>query len=344
MPGGPVQAAITGASGPRRGSVDQRVPTSFASSVTLAHSVSPASIAASNRWTSRASPSVRSDQRVEDLVELLVVEPSTAKRLREAQEDRHRGAELMTDPADQLLPACPALEQRFLRDLQLPRPPSVRVREPRCSCSITVGVTSGEMSAAPARGTPDRVDDLVALGILEHVARRSRNQHLAHGALLFEPGERDDLERGVQGLQPARGLDPVHLWHADVHQDDVGSQLVDELDRLDAVRRLADDLEVLAAEEGSERTPEAVVVVDHEDANATGQGKGALRHVQRVRRAKGSRYPTVVGFLRGTRVWAGWPRPSSRRATGDSPPAWSDGAEPAAILGADVPATTGSNR
>ena len=148
----------------------------------------------------------------------------------------------------------------------------------------------------------------------------------------------------MQGLQPARGLDPVHLWHADVHQDDVGSQLVDELDRLDAVRRLADDLEVLAAEEGSERTPEAVVVVDHEDANATGQGKGALRHVQRVRRAKGSRYPTVVGFLRGTRLWAGWPRPSSRRATGDSPLAWSDGAEPAAILGVDVPATTGSNR
>ena len=172
----------------------------------------------------------------------------------------------------------------------------------------------------------------------EHVARRPRNQHLAHGALLFEPGERHDLERGVQGLQPARGLDPVHLWHADVHQDDVGSQLVDELDRLDAVRRLADDLEVLAAEEGSERTAEAVVVVDHEDAYATGQGKGALRHVQRVRRAKGSRYPTVVGFLRGTRVWAGWPRPSSRRATGDSPPAWSDGAEPAAILDADVPA------
>jgi hypothetical protein len=30
----------------------------------------------------------------------------------------------MTDPADQLLPACPALEQCFLRDLQLPRPPS----------------------------------------------------------------------------------------------------------------------------------------------------------------------------------------------------------------------------
>jgi hypothetical protein len=142
----------------------------------------------------------------------------------------------------------------------------------------------------------------------------------------------------MQGLQPARGLDPVHLRHADVHQDDVGSQLVDELDRLDAVRRLADDLEVLAAEEGSERTPEAVVVVDHEDANATGQGKGALRHVQRVRRAKSSRYPTVVGFLRGTCLWAGWPRPSSRRATGDSPPAWSDGAEPTAILDADVPA------
>jgi hypothetical protein len=30
-------------------------------------------------------------QRVEDLIELLVVEPSTAKRLGEAQEDRHRG-------------------------------------------------------------------------------------------------------------------------------------------------------------------------------------------------------------------------------------------------------------
>ena len=129
-------------------------------------------------------------------------------------------------------------------------------------------------------------------------------------------------------LQPPCGLDAVHLGHANVHQHDVRSQLVDEPDGLDTVRGLADDLEILAAEESGERTPEALVVVHDEDTNATGQGKGALRHVQRVRRSTVSRYPTDVGFHRGTGVWAGWPRPSSRWATGDSSLAWSYGAGP----------------
>src|ERR687894_390514 len=38
-------------------------------------------------------------------------------------------------------------------------------------------------------------------------------------------------------------LDSIHVGHADVHQDDVGSQLAHAVDRLPAVGSLADDLE-----------------------------------------------------------------------------------------------------
>ena len=187
------------------------------------------------------------------------------------------------------------------------------------------------------------MDDLVAIGILEDVSRCASHQHLAHGALLFEPGERYDLERRMRRFQPACGLDPIHLRHADVHQHDVGSQLVDELDRFDAAGRLADDLEVLAAEQGRERTAEAVVVIHDEHPNATGQGKGALGHVQRVRRQLGSRYPADVGFLRGTGLWVGWPSAPLPGATGDSPPARSYGPNPLLSSGQTCPPAAGGN-
>src|SRR5205823_12869646 len=62
-------------------------------------------------------------QRVDDLVQLLGVESAATERLGEAEDHGHWGTQLMTDPADQLLSARSPLEQRLLRDLELPRPP-----------------------------------------------------------------------------------------------------------------------------------------------------------------------------------------------------------------------------
>jgi hypothetical protein len=45
------------------------------------------------------------------------------------------------------------------------------------------------------------------------------------------------------GDRPGR-LDAVHARHADVEEDQVGMVLLDQLDRLGAVLRLADDLEL----------------------------------------------------------------------------------------------------
>ena len=42
----------------------------------------------------------------------------------------------------------------------------------------------------------------------------------------------------------ARRLDAGHAGHADVEEDEVGMVLLDQLDRLGAVLRLADDLEL----------------------------------------------------------------------------------------------------
>ena len=57
----------------------------------------------------------------------------------------------------------------------------------------------------------------------------------------------DDDDVGVGGHDPAGGLDAVHLRHVDVHQHQGRVQPVDQLDRLGTARRLAGELETLAA-------------------------------------------------------------------------------------------------
>jgi hypothetical protein len=59
------------------------------------------------------------------------------------------------------------------------------------------------------------------------------------------------------------------VGHADVHQDDVGPQLAGALDRLLAVSRLADDLEVvLRLQEEPEAGPDELLVVDDQQPDA----------------------------------------------------------------------------
>ena len=60
-------------------------------------------------------------------------------------------------------------------------------------------------------------------------------------------GEHDDLGIGDVPDDPSRRLDPVHLGHADVKQDQIGLERAGELDRLGTVGRLGHHLELRPA-------------------------------------------------------------------------------------------------
>ena len=69
----------------------------------------------------------------------------------------------------------------------------------------------------------------------------------------------------VLGDLSRRG-EPVDVGHADVHQHDVGPLAAGELDRLGAVGRLADDLDVvLGVEQGPEPAAYEHLIVGEED-------------------------------------------------------------------------------
>ena len=69
---------------------------------------------------------------------------------------------------------------------------------------------------------------------------------------------------GWRSLIAGRGLEARDLRHPDVHQDDVGRGLVDQLDRLVAVGRLAHDLVAPGQQQrGDAVAEEGVVVNEH---------------------------------------------------------------------------------
>ena len=108
-------------SAPRRGCARWPPATSRATSVTSAHSVRPASTAASNRWTSRARSPARDDEAFQQLSARLLRRGAAGERLRHAEDHGHRGAELVAQAGDELVAAGGPLEQGLLRDLELTR-------------------------------------------------------------------------------------------------------------------------------------------------------------------------------------------------------------------------------
>ncbi len=85
------------------------------------------------------------------------------------------------------------------------------------------------------------------------VAERGEHQH---------PGGR------ALGQDPAGRADPVHAGHAQVHHHHVGREPGGQRDRLPAVARLADHLEVgLGVAEHPQAGPDQLLVVDEQDAD-----------------------------------------------------------------------------
>jgi hypothetical protein len=63
-----------------------------------------------------------------------------------------------------------------------------------------------------------------------------------------------------------RRLDAADPGHVQVHHHDLGRNLADLLERPGACVRLADDVDALLLEQGTQAGAEQVVVVDQQDA------------------------------------------------------------------------------
>ena len=92
---------------------------------------------------------------------------------------------------------------------------------------------------------------------------------------LAERGQ-DHHRRDPLGRDPLGGRDPVEDRHLHVQDDQVGPQLLGELDRLLAVAGLADDVVALLGEHLGEVHPDQRLVLGDDDAAHAGVAGGAL--------------------------------------------------------------------
>ena len=105
-------------------------------------------------------------------------------------------------------------------------------------------------------------------GVLEQEPAGAGAQGAQDVVVGLERREDDDLGRVVARAQQLGGGETVHPGHPDVHQHDVGLVLGHRVCDLAAVRRLADDHDLLDAREQHRqpRADERVVVDDqHSD-------------------------------------------------------------------------------
>ena len=98
--------------------------------------------------------------------------------------------------------------------------------------------------------------------------------HGVHGrGNVAEGGDHDDGEVGVSVAEGAQELDPVHLGHLEIRDDDVGRQVVGYVQRVSTALRRLDAVAVLL-EELLEPLSRRALVVDHQHARSA----GSLRH------------------------------------------------------------------
>ena len=121
---------------------------------------------------------------------------------------------------------------------------------------------------------PDAGDQLLGGRVLEQEAAGAGAQGLVD-VLVEVEGRQDqhpDLARAL-GHHLARGLEPVEVGHADVHEHDVGPQRARRAHRLGAVLGLAHHLDVLlGVEDHAEAGAHEGLVVGEQDAHGAHSG------------------------------------------------------------------------
>ena len=154
----------------------------------------------------------------------------------------------MAEAAHELVPPGGAFQQRLLGELELTGAATLSF-ERLGELADHAGGHHRRDHAAAGGSLPDRVEDLLAVGVLQDVAGGARDEHLPHGVLILDTGERHDADVGEGRFQQARGLDPVHLRHPNVHQDHVRLGGAHEVHSFGAAPRGTHHDELLGAEQ-----------------------------------------------------------------------------------------------
>ncbi len=95
------------------------------------------------------------------------------------------------------------------------------------------------------RDDADGLGELLRLDALEHESARAGAQRVEDVVVVLERRDHEHARPRRRALDDAaRRLNAVEVRHADVHQDDVGVELGRPPDGLEAVRRLADHVDV----------------------------------------------------------------------------------------------------
>ena len=111
------------------------------------------------------------------------------------------------------------------------------------------------------------MQQFVTRGVLEQEPAGAGAQRLVDVVVEIERREHQHAD-GVGHVRPGEAsgrFDPVEDRHADVHQHDVGSEALDDLDRVETIGGLTDHLDVgLGVEDRLEAGAHDVLIVDHD--------------------------------------------------------------------------------
>src|SRR5205085_6533808 len=129
---------------------------------------------------------------------------------------------------------------------------------------------AGRQQSITAGHGAHRLHELRRVGVLDEEAAGADAQGLEDVLVEVERGEDDDAHarQALITADDARGLEPVHARHTDVHEEDVGARPPRHAHGLLAVARLTHDLEVvLCAEQGAKAGTHESLIVGQGDAD-----------------------------------------------------------------------------
>ena len=130
--------------------------------------------------------------------------------------------------------------------------------------------TVGEHGLAAGCGA-DRSEEVVGRRVLEQIAGGARFDRGEHFAVGVVRGEHEHACWDAGGGEGSDRAHAVHTGHPQVHQDYIGTQRPSATDRLGAISRLGDDVELpLAREHATQPIAHDRVVIDdhHPDRGA----------------------------------------------------------------------------
>src|SRR6266508_2615866 len=138
------------------------------------------------------------------------------------------------------------------------------------SRSVNLGVGSCCFSSARLTMLANSSSSLEAIDgeLLQQVAVRTRLDGVVEVRLLIGDGQHQDLGMGDEVLDGLCRFDASPPRHANVHQDDIGHELLGLLDGLGAIAGLAHDLDIVfLLENHLEPATEQCVVVHDQHAD-----------------------------------------------------------------------------